>query len=287
MSIWSTNTLIAQATQAVSQTQGVGTYQLLEPGILPGGGPTTPSFQAYFSSIVGTTLALGAALAVLMIVIGGIQIITSTTPAKMGGGKQKIYNALIGLMIIIISTTLLETINPNLLNLNFFSPGEFTATEQSRPPAIDTPGNPNSPIVPSGSTEFVQYWDFNDGINRQVGDASPELSTVLSCTGERLQQQGIRGMITSISDRNHIGNLETCRDPRTHSRPSCAHGNSGGRGSCHYGGSNVGANKSYAADLREDSNWQTIRSAALACGAVQVINEDDPDHLHLEAPGCR
>jgi hypothetical protein len=53
-----------------------------------------------------------------MILLGGVQYMTSEAMGSKEAGKEKIKNALWGLRLAIISWLILSTINPDLLNIS-------------------------------------------------------------------------------------------------------------------------------------------------------------------------
>lgn len=61
-------------------------------------------------------LAIAAALAVIMIVWGGVEIMLSESLFKKEDGKKKIEDAIWGLLLALVSWLILYTINPTILN---------------------------------------------------------------------------------------------------------------------------------------------------------------------------
>jgi len=61
-------------------------------------------------------LALAAALAVIMIVWGGTEIMLSESVFKQGEGRKRINEALFGLLLAFAAWIILYTINPDILN---------------------------------------------------------------------------------------------------------------------------------------------------------------------------
>ncbi len=61
-------------------------------------------------------LAVAAALAVVMIVWGGVEIMLSESMFKKEDGKKKIQDAIWGLLLALVSWLILFTINPDILN---------------------------------------------------------------------------------------------------------------------------------------------------------------------------
>lgn len=94
-------------------------YTLLEPGVFGGELKEVKDFNDYASRAFTVLLGVSIALAILRIVLGGFEYITSSTGAGKSGGKEKINNALIGLAIILLSWLALYTINPGLVNWEF------------------------------------------------------------------------------------------------------------------------------------------------------------------------
>jgi len=102
-------------------TAGKGEYCLIEP--LPGftGGKISVSapdaLGSYFNILFNLALGLGAVLAVVMIVIGGIQYMGTESVFNKGENKSRITNAVWGLLILLGCFIILKTINSDLLTL--------------------------------------------------------------------------------------------------------------------------------------------------------------------------
>ena len=86
----------------------------------PSFGGITPSTGMNFADLVVWLyygiITFSTAAAFGVIIWGGIEYITSFgNLSRMSSGKEKIENAVIGLLIILISYLVLQTINPQLL----------------------------------------------------------------------------------------------------------------------------------------------------------------------------
>jgi|SRR3989344_2088902 len=99
------------------------------PGVGDSGGGTT-TLQKYIPAIFKLAIGLSVVAAVLLIVIGGIQYITTDAIQGKSQGKERIKNAIIGLVFIIAAWLILATINPNLLTLNL----DISSAPTSAPP---------------------------------------------------------------------------------------------------------------------------------------------------------
>lgn len=108
------------------------------------------SFPEYIALIFQLGLGAAAILAVLMIVFAGIQYIGSAiSPSGKQAAKDRMYGAIGGLFLILISVLLLRTINPDLSDFNFCIPpiGEFGSDE-----CLQLSGGTRDDSVGSGAT---------------------------------------------------------------------------------------------------------------------------------------
>lgn len=80
----------------------------------------TTDIQTYLPGIFKLAIGIAGVLAVLMIIIGGVEYITTDAIQGKSEGKARIQNALWGLVLVLVSWILLYTINPKLtvFNLN-------------------------------------------------------------------------------------------------------------------------------------------------------------------------
>src|SRR3989338_2929700 len=75
----------------------------------------------YLNLMIKIFIGLCAVLSVVMIVMGGVEYMTSELARTKESGKEKIEHAILGLVIALGAWALLYTINPNLLNSDFSS----------------------------------------------------------------------------------------------------------------------------------------------------------------------
>jgi len=85
---------------------------ILEPAISGG-------FSSYLNTMMGIMIAVAAVAAVVMIVAGGLQYMTTDAVNNKADGKKKITSAIGGLILALSSWLILNTINPNILEFDF------------------------------------------------------------------------------------------------------------------------------------------------------------------------
>lgn len=102
----------------------------------------------FFQTLFSLSITIGALLAVLMLAWSGYQYILTDVVKIKGDAKQRIQNALIGLLMLLATVLILRQINPDIVSLriltNTGTPNVVTGT---------TPGNPTSPGVGTPMTE--------------------------------------------------------------------------------------------------------------------------------------
>lgn len=125
-------------------------YTLAEPLPVPGNAPITrTNFIAYLQWLFPFMLSLAGILAVVMIIIGGFQYMTSAgSTDSIGRAKDRITNAILGLLLAAASWVILNTINPDLVRFRL-----DIAT--LRLPSTNTPTSrgPNDYIPPNATPE--------------------------------------------------------------------------------------------------------------------------------------
>ena len=79
---------------------------------------SSPDIGTYFNQMYQLGVGVATALAVLMVIWGGVEYITTDAIGGKEEGKQKVQNAILGLLLALGSYLILQTINPALLNTN-------------------------------------------------------------------------------------------------------------------------------------------------------------------------
>lgn len=80
--------------------------------------PSANGFGTYFNAIIKVIIGIAAVLAMIMIIAGGIEYMTSGSASGSEEGKKRILGAIMGLLIALGSYALLNTINSQLLDVS-------------------------------------------------------------------------------------------------------------------------------------------------------------------------
>lgn len=98
-------------------------YVALSP-TLPGSGTNNwlaGGMSVFLNRLFAISVAVAAILAILMLAIGGFKYMTSESVFKIGGAKEQITNAIVGLLIVLAAVVILTTINPDIVQLDMFT----------------------------------------------------------------------------------------------------------------------------------------------------------------------
>ncbi len=128
---------------------------------LTGDKPKVTNLADYISYLFPFLLSIAAILAFVMFVIGGIEYMIRSGAENTQEAKNRIRDALLGLLLAVGSVLILQTINPNLVTLKLdiekietraYVPGE---NPPGPPPEDMPPGGPTPPPTPDcGGTTF-------------------------------------------------------------------------------------------------------------------------------------
>ncbi len=84
------------------------------------GGGQDLNLPGLIRNIYTYSIVISAILAVIMITIGGIQYMTTGSYTEKDTGRERMQNAVIGVLIVIGAVLMLETINPQIVELSLF-----------------------------------------------------------------------------------------------------------------------------------------------------------------------
>jgi len=152
------------------------TYIPLAPLPIGEGGatPTTWTLTSYLSGMIKLLVALGGALAVLMLVIAGTQYVAAgINPSAKSTAKEHMMNAFIGLTLVLTSYLILNSINPKLVAFNLLLPPVGGVVPKVKAPVV-VPGGQ----VPAPTQNTSNKPSLSGGANPKIPPpaAAPAIS---------------------------------------------------------------------------------------------------------------
>ncbi len=158
-------------------------YELLSP--LPGleetfslGGSDTAGagdLGVYLNVIIPLFIGICIILAVIMIVLGGLQYMTSELVSSKEAGKEKIRNAIFGLLLALGAWLILYTINPNILKTDLSSLEQQTV-EVNIQDSTPQPPPPPGENYPNSNYKQNDPWDDSIGVIQNIPGVSKNYS---------------------------------------------------------------------------------------------------------------
>ncbi|MFT5359841.1 MAG: hypothetical protein ACI88L_000306 [Candidatus Paceibacteria bacterium] len=143
---------VSEVAEVITSTTGgecndsaSGEYCLLEPIGIPGNNLSKVDVSTGFGGYLNTIFQIGVAMAgifgTLMIVIGGFTYMTTDSFSKKNDGKTQITNAVLGVLLALLSWLLLYTINPGLTSFDLGVNTVGTGVEDTLEPIQVVNGN--------------------------------------------------------------------------------------------------------------------------------------------------
>lgn len=186
------------------------------PGLTDQQTASSDTLANFFNNLYKYLIGVAAALAVIMIIWGGLEYSTQDSVSKKADGKHRIYQAILGLVLVLSPVLVFSVINPGILNLSIgLKPIDLTlpptttttptlpfcGTNGLRPPNCTPPAFRNEgpyaypPVgsfcyplanpIPSGADQGATYMCF------QALATCNQVLTSHSDTGETARQPGI------------------------------------------------------------------------------------------------
>ncbi len=98
------------------------------PGLTQGATSDSSGIASFLNNLYKYLIGLAAALAVIEIIWGGLEIATQDSVSKKSDGRKRITDAVLGLVLILAPVLVFTIINPSILNLSVGMPALNTPT---------------------------------------------------------------------------------------------------------------------------------------------------------------
>lgn len=138
---------------------------------LPGLDGANRTLPEYINVLFRLAVGIGALIAVVKIIVAGVKYMSSDVVFSKEEAKKDIQNSLLGLLIILSTVVVLQTINRNILNLDILqrmsplqSVAEPAVVVEPAPTAIFVDVPPNEDLQRMASSSGVTI-DFSGGLS--------------------------------------------------------------------------------------------------------------------------
>ena len=177
--------VFAQTTAVPAQGTSGFTALAPIPGLTSGfNGATTinpTSLASFFNNLYKFLIGLAAILAVIEIIWGGLEISTKDSVSKQSDGRQRITQAILGLVLVLSPVLVFSIINPSILNLSLNLPALNTASGGAAGNGTATQATPATPATPNTSGCTVTGTVLQQATGCPTQDAA--LQIVYNCPG--------------------------------------------------------------------------------------------------------
>jgi type IV secretory pathway VirB2 component (pilin) len=199
-------------------------------GSCPGNPDISNGISCYLNIIFKIAIGLCAALAVIMIVIAGIQYMGDESVFGKTEAKKKIFSAILGLLIALGAFAILNTLNPALTGQDGIKIDQVEAEiddETEIAPEVATyNGSGSSKLCTTGYTDVATYGspakiNICNSINgiplaanlKKMIDAAKAAGIVLSGSGSRTYAQQVQLRIAHHCGDTYTASAKTCKPP--------------------------------------------------------------------------
>lgn len=183
------------------------------------------NFASFFNNLYKYCIGLAAVLAVIMIIWGGLEISTQDSISKQGAGRERITQAILGLILVLSPVLVFSIINPSILNLSLSIPALNTVSGVKVQTTRDTQLTTTETIDrPQGSTNLFSFEIPDPGGTLTPAEKLGILNTKYQ---ECINYAGGPGIIVPISLQTSLLRFtcQTCSPETTVSVSSCARQN--------------------------------------------------------------
>src|SRR3989344_4078558 len=175
-----------------------------------GGEGGSDALGKYLNAMIKLFIGICAVLAVIMIVLGGIEYMTSELPGNKESGKERITHAIFGLLLALGAWLILYTINPNLLSTKLESLKVVEVeVELAEDNILATDSNP--PCIEADMTSITLFGKSGVKVNKKVVNTLRNIEAAWVAKGGSKFYQlfllagwGWGGRWTSIKDAMHF-----------------------------------------------------------------------------------
>ena len=154
------------------------------PGLTQNVQANSAGLAGFFNNLYKYLIGLAAALAVIEIIWGGLEYSTQDSVSKKSDGKERIYQAILGLVLVLSPALVFSIINPSILNLSVNLPALNTTT--------------STPVGTGNGANGTGNGGTYSGTGNQTPVTAPPVGCRTISSGQYLESQ-------ACSSRNDVG----------------------------------------------------------------------------------
>lgn len=177
----------------------------------------TNNLAVFFNNLYKFLIGIAAAIAVIEIIIGGLEISTKDSVSKQSDGRDRIQKAIYGLVLVLSPVIVFSIINPSILNLSLNLPKiDSAATSTSSGGPYVPPTGEGGLTSPTGTIIACQPAGTN-GTLRDCTDAEKKCQNS-AVTGESVTSQVVCMTGSNLIDTRYKPNADpgtTCPSDET------------------------------------------------------------------------
>ncbi len=156
---------------------------------IPGFGKPA-DFPTYIMAVYKFGLWTIGISAMLMIVLGGyMYLVSAGNASQTGKAKGVIADAIVGLILALVSWLLLYTINPDLVQFNIGQTTSTPAPNPTPPNPNPTPPNPTPPNPKPNPNPLANCSNLNPALNSELQNASSQSGVPTSVLAAFMQRE--------------------------------------------------------------------------------------------------
>lgn len=193
------------------------------PGLTNGAVANSAGLANFFNNLYKYLIGIAAILAVVEIIWGGLEISTQDSVSKHSHGKERIQEAILGLVLVLSPALVFSIINPNIINLSLnLPPLEINTVDTSvvvgNSSANQTVTTDSNNVTTKVTGTYLQKATFSSGNADKNNSARDDWS--IACTNGG----GVGGVTTksSCGTQSISGGVKTCTSASDASA-ICAH----------------------------------------------------------------
>ncbi len=159
-----------------------------------------PSLTVFFNNLYKICIGIAATLALIQIIIAGVMYMGGDSVTETRVARQKIGQAILGLVLVLSPVVVFGIINPSILSLSIGGLNKLSPSTTPATPAPTSPTNPPSSIIQSTGQANPGCTPMPDGtvisgtgsnLNAQEQCCANQISATVSCQVAQNLSQGI------------------------------------------------------------------------------------------------